>query len=200
MDFFDYFQLVLLALLMLIYAIRTLQLFLRGINIFVFGIDKMRLHGIIEILIYAGFALWAAAVFSLSLKFGYGILPEILTKNNFNSIYMKVAGAVLVFIGFSGVILATIFMKDSWRLGVDNAKSGNLITTGLLKFSRNPIYVSLEIYFLGTWMIYSNLLFLFFLIFAIVVIHYQILQEEKFLLNQYGSEYNDYIHKVRRYF
>ena len=54
-------------------------------------------------------------------------------------------------------------------------------------------------YFLGTWLIYPNLFFGIAAILTIGGIHWQILQEERFLVRQYGEEYRNYMKKVRRY-
>lgn len=55
-------------------------------------------------------------------------------------------------------------------------------------------------YFLGTWLIQRDFFFLLFAVAAIVGIHYQIRQEEEFLLNHYGTDYRRYMQAVPRYF
>ena len=101
--------------------------------------------------------------------------------------------------GLSIFCLALISFGNSWRVGVDKQNSGKLVTNGIFSISRNPVFVFMDIYFLGVWLIYSNIFFLIALILVITGIHFQILQEEKFLLKQYGKEYKDYQRKVRRY-
>lgn len=60
-------------------------------------------------------------------------------------------------------------------------------------------YLFEVVYFIGTWLIYSNLFFLLAAVLVLIGIHYQILQEEKYLFSKYGNEYENYMQKVRRY-
>lgn len=76
---------------------------------------------------------------------------------------------------------------------------GGLITTGIFSLSRNPIFLSMDLYFLGTFLIYSNLFFLLCGIGIVFGFHFQIRQEEAFLTEKYGNSYHGYMAQVRRY-
>lgn len=70
---------------------------------------------------------------------------------------------------------------------------------GLYQVSRNPMYIGYFIYFLGCAIItYSWTLFIVLVIFQISA-HWIILSEERWCLEKFGSEYRDYMNKVRRY-
>ena len=56
-----------------------------------------------------------------------------------------------------------------------------------------------DAFFIGQLFIAPNLASLIVAVFFGVVIHRQILREEKFLRAHYGQEYADYCGKVRRY-
>ena len=70
---------------------------------------------------------------------------------------------------------------------------------GLYKFSRNPIYVAFFIYLLGCVLITQSLMFFALLIVYQVSVHWIILSEERWCVQQFGSEYVQYMKKVRRY-
>jgi protein-S-isoprenylcysteine O-methyltransferase Ste14 len=74
-----------------------------------------------------------------------------------------------------------------------------LITTGIFSLSRNPIFLSMNLYFLGTFLIYSNLFFLLSFVCMAFGFHYQIRHEEIFLFQEYGNSYSRYMTQVRRY-
>jgi protein-S-isoprenylcysteine O-methyltransferase Ste14 len=182
--------------MLLIYTVRTIQLKRNGTNIFVFGVGKMGLHAFTECGIYLGYAVWTLIIVLKATKYDPNLFPD---SRFFNSGYFKIIGAMLVFLGCAGVSIATLTMKDAWRLGIDKKSKSGLVNSGIYTISRNPIYFFFEMYFLGTWLIYTNFNFLLSLIAAIIILHFQILQEEKFLFEKYGNEYRDYMKMVRRY-
>lgn len=99
----------------------------------------------------------------------------------------------LVFYIF-GLILCTITM-------INFAFSSNegLNRNGLYHFSRNPMYLSYFIYFIGcTLLTRSWILFGIVLIFQIAS-HWIILSEERWCIDKFGEEYKKYMIKVRRY-
>lgn len=70
---------------------------------------------------------------------------------------------------------------------------------GLYRISRNPMYVSYFIYFLGCVLITQSLLLLAILVVFQISTHWIILSEEKWCVNKFGEEYKNYMSKVRRY-
>lgn len=64
-----------------------------------------------------------------------------------------------VLVGFLGIVItviAQIQMGRSWRIGVDQSESTELITTGLYAKSRNPIYFGIFLYWIGISMIFPH--------------------------------------------
>ena len=53
--------------------------------------------------------------------------------------------------------------------------------------------------YVGVLLLYGNLLTLSFSAFAIVMLHLQILQEERYLVNIFGAPYQEYCRRVSRY-
>jgi protein-S-isoprenylcysteine O-methyltransferase Ste14 len=56
------------------------------------------------------------------------------------------------------------------------------------------------LWFVGIFLINGTLIFLVFAVLAIAVLHWQILQEEDYLLKLYGQPYRSYCAKAARYF
>ncbi|MFQ5822008.1 MAG: methyltransferase family protein [Candidatus Heimdallarchaeota archaeon] len=104
---------------------------------------------------------------------------------------------VLSLIIYAWVRLA---MGASWRVGIDYTTKTNLITTGPFQFSQNPTYLSFQLMFLGSFLICQDISFLGLFLSNFLLLHLQILQEEKYLESRHGDEYRAYYTKVRRYF
>lgn len=70
---------------------------------------------------------------------------------------------------------------------------------GLYRISRNPIYVSYFIYFLGCVLLTRSFILLALLIVFQVSAHWIILSEERWCVKKFGEAYLNYMEKVRRY-
>ncbi|MDH5229062.1 MAG: isoprenylcysteine carboxylmethyltransferase family protein [Gammaproteobacteria bacterium] len=75
-----------------------------------------------------------------------------------------------------------------------------LVSTGIYKISRNPMYVGLT-FFLTAWCIYlSSLIAILGVTGFVLYIHiFQILPEERMLSKLFGDEYKKYQSRVRRW-
>jgi protein-S-isoprenylcysteine O-methyltransferase Ste14 len=103
------------------------------------------------------------------------------------------------YIGLIIFLLALISFGKLWRVGIDKEKSNELITKGIFRYSRNPIFVFMDIYFLGIALIYPTIIFIIASMMTIIFIHLQILQEENFLSKKFGEKYFEYKKQTRRY-
>ena len=106
------------------------------------------------------------------------------------------------FIGMLGdgiFLLSVLCMKDSWRAGIPDKDKTELVTTDIYRFSRNPAFLGFDLMYVGVLLLYGNLLTLSFSAFAIVMLHLQILQEERYLVNTFGAPYQEYCRHVSRY-
>ena len=121
---------------------------------------------------------------------------------------LRIAGAIL---GITGIILfgtAVYTMRDSWRAGIPERNwwagipekdKTELITTGIFRISRNPAFLAFYLVYIGILLMFFNPVLFFFTAWAIVMLHLQIKQEEKFLLATFGDEYAKYRKQTRRY-
>ena len=125
----------------------------------------------------------------LSLFFSPAYLPQTFV----------VVGVVLGFIGDILFIISVVTMKDSWRAGIAENDKTEIITNGIYSISRNPAFLAFDCVYAGLLLIAFNWVLLAFSVFAMTMLHLQILQEESFLLKTFGMEYNVYKKEVRRY-
>ncbi len=89
-------------------------------------------------------------------------------------------------------------MKDSWRAGIPDKDKTELVTTGIYRFSRNPAFLGFDLMYIGVLLLYGNLLTLGFSLFAMMMLHLQILQEERSLNTSLESRIRSIAH-VSRY-
>ena len=73
------------------------------------------------------------------------------------------------------------------------------MTNGIYAFSRNPAFLGFDLQYVGVLLMFCNLLTASFTVFAVTMLHLQILQEERYLTATFGRAYLDYRHQVFRY-
>lgn len=101
-------------------------------------------------------------------------------------------GIALMFISFRNLVVYKARQLEKGRLG--------LVTTGIYSRTRNPIYLSMWIIFLGIFLLIPGWdMFVAFLCFC-RYLHIRVLEEEAELAKRYGRDYSDYCSKVNRYF
>lgn len=111
----------------------------------------------------------------------------------------RFTGFLTALLGDAIFLAAVLCMKDSWRAGIPESDQTEMVTTGIYAFSRNPAFVGFDFMYIGVFLMYANVLTGIFTAFAVVMLHLQILQEEKYLLSVFGDRYQTYQKKVFRY-
>ena len=119
-------------------------------------------------------------------------LASIVLEKNWMPANARFTGFLLALLGDVIFLISVVTMRDSWRAGIPSQDKTHLVTVGIYRFSRNPA-------FLGFDLMYFNLVMLLFTIYAAVMLHLQILQEEKYLEQTFGEEYTAYKQQVFRY-
>ena len=112
---------------------------------------------------------------------------------------LQFTGVVITMFGVLAFIVSVTQMKENWRAGVQKEEKTSLVKTGIYSISRNPAFLGFDFMYIGVLLMYFNPLTLFFSLFAIVMLHLQILQEEKYLTATFGKEYEEYRKRVFRY-
>ena len=126
------------------------------------------------------------------------LLP--LNKAYFYTTTSKLVGSVIILIGFvfSFPSLRQFFKTRNKLVTIKPANS--LQTTDIYSVSRNPMYISLLLFYTGLTFIIGNWWNLILLPFLIIIVQeYVIKREERYLERRFGQEYFDYKTKVRRW-
>ena len=108
-------------------------------------------------------------------------------------------GLAIAAIGVAFFIVAMLTMADSWRAGIPDSDKTAFVHMGIYRISRNPAFVGFDLMYIGLLMAFPNIIHLLFAVFPVVMLHLQIRQEEDFLRKTFGTEYEEYCKKVRRY-
>lgn len=112
---------------------------------------------------------------------------------------MQIAGIVIAALGVLTFIIAMLTMADSWRAGIPEKDRTAFVQHGIYRISRNPAFVGFDLMYLGLLVAFPNVIHLVCALFPVVMLHLQILNEEKFCAEVFGKEYEDYSKRVRRY-
>lgn len=132
----------------------------------------------------------------------YAFFPKLydnfLPITQLDTLTVKYIGLGLLVFALIWTIIAQKDMKNSWRIGIDNETKTELITNGLFKISRNPIFFGMILSLFGLFLTTPNAITGLFLILGYVLIQIQIRLEEEFLAKEHGQKYIDYKQKVRR--
>lgn len=125
----------------------------------------------------------------VSILFGWSCLP---TNARFTGFCTGMLGDLIF-------LLSVLCMKDSWRAGIPDKDHTELVTSGIYRFSRNPAFLGFDFMYVGVMLMYCNLLTVPLTVFAIVMLHLQILQEERYLDETFGEAYREYKRHTFRY-
>jgi len=124
---------------------------------------------------------------------------SIFLVKQFPATEIRVLGIIIGIIGVVFFASATITMKTSWRVGIPEEKTA-LVTQGIYSISRNPAFVGFDLLYLSTCLMFFNIPLLLVSVWAAVMLHLQILQEEKYMHHMFGDEYDTYKKHTSRYF
>jgi protein-S-isoprenylcysteine O-methyltransferase Ste14 len=107
-------------------------------------------------------------------------------------------GAVLLFGGLFLLVAAQLNLGASWRIGIEERARPGLVTGGLYRFTRNPIFLALLVILAGYLLLLPTLLSALMLAGGTIAIRQQIAAEESYLVRAYGQAYRDYARRVGR--
>jgi protein-S-isoprenylcysteine O-methyltransferase Ste14 len=140
------------------------------------------------VLIVFGAAMWAVS------RFDAAVAIELMLR------IVVALGWAVTGVAFA-VTGAEAFRRASTTINpVRPDQATSLVTTGIFRFTRNPMYVGLTALLLG-WAVFlaSPWAFLGPALFALYITQFQIIPEERILAAKFGAEYKVYRSKVRRW-
>lgn len=185
---FGILALIVLVIFYAVYFIKMLAQKRQGIRTHQIGRRKEKaLHRVETLMSIATFGI--VPVQLLSIGMNWTMLPNTV----------RWIGFLLGILGDGIFLAAVLCMKDSWRAGIPEQDQTKLVTNGIYQISRNPAFVGFDFMYLGIFLMYCNWLNGFFTVFAVVMLHLQILQEERYMTMTFGKSYQSYQSKVSRY-
>ena len=185
-----YLWLALLVLVIFygIYFAKMLAQRRQGIQTRQIGRVKEKSVHIVELLMSIA-TLAAPVIQILSIIFGWNHMPA---NARFTGFCIGMLGDIIF-------LASVLCMKDSWRAGIPDKDRTKLVTTGIYRYSRNPAFLGFDFMYVGLLLMYFNLSMLVVSAFAIIMLHLQILQEERYLTENYGESSREYRKHVFRY-
>lgn len=112
---------------------------------------------------------------------------------------VRMLGVALAVLGDLVFAAAVWTMRDSWRAGIPQNDKTELVSTGIYRWSRNPAFLGFDLVYIGILLMFFNWILCVFTVLPMVMLHLQILQEEKYLPSVFGEAYLAYRRKVGRY-
>jgi len=129
------------------------------------------------------------------------LLHDFAPLVRFGSTPLRYAGAAVMILGVGITIgSARLFSKLGTPLRPFE-ESTTVVTTGMFRYTRNPMYLGMVIAMLGIAGILSAVSVFVPIVVFVAIIHYRfILHEERFMEGLFGDEYLAYKNQVRRWF
>lgn len=180
--------LIVLAIFYGIYFTKMLLQKRKGIRTHQIGRRKeLELHRVETLMSIATFGIVVVQLGSIAL--GWNRMPA---NGRFTGFCIGILGDAIF-------LISVVCMKDSWRAGIPDQDKTKLVTDGIYQFSRNPAFLGFDLMYIGMFLLYCNVLTGIYTLFAMTMLHLQILQEEKFMAQTFGEDYLVYKKKVFRY-
>jgi protein-S-isoprenylcysteine O-methyltransferase Ste14 len=120
------------------------------------------------------------------------------TNHAFGPGVQLLAWLVLV-ASLGAMVVAQQQMGASWRVGIDEQHSTPLVTSGLFRFSRNPIFLTMRLNLLGLVVLRPGAAALGIAAVGEVLMQIQVRLEEQHLRQAHGDDYAAYCRRVRRW-
>jgi len=112
---------------------------------------------------------------------------------------------IAIFLAVLGIAIdifsVRLFFKNNTTVNPhDPSKSEWLVTTGIYRFTRNPMYVGMAILLVAVGVWFGSWAFVPAAgLFILYLTRYQIIPEEQMLRKKFGEAYDRYCEKVRRW-
>jgi protein-S-isoprenylcysteine O-methyltransferase Ste14 len=114
---------------------------------------------------------------------------------------VRLAGAAAAAAGLAVTVVAQFNMGTSWRVGVDPSEVTELVTGGLFRYVRNPIFLGMLLFWAGVAFVAPNMLCLVAPLAGLAGMEVQVrLVEEPYLREVHGYRYLRYASRAGRFF
>jgi len=171
-----------------------------GVSVFVGDRQRTGWQMLADAVMVACLLTFAYEIIAYAGQFRLHLGPSVLAWSVVAGPASQALGALIV---TGAVILYGTALRDlglSWRLGFDRSAPGPLVMGGVYRWTRHPIYVALDLWFVGAFLLIGRLSFLVLALVWVPRLHAIMVREERFLVGLYGDAYRDYARRVGRYF
>ncbi len=141
----------------------------------------------------------ASALVVVVFAFGDSLYTYLTPIRWLESPWLAALGLVLLYGSLVWILIAQAQMGDAWRIGIDDENPTGLVTGGVFRFSRNPIFLGMRLNLLGLFLALPNAATLVIWLLGDVMLQVQVLLEEAYLQDVHGASYQAYTRRVRRW-
>lgn len=113
--------------------------------------------------------------------------------------WLQSLGWILLLAALGIVVIAQVHMGAAWRIGIDQEQTNDLVTHGLFRYSRNPIFLAIRVCFFGMFLVLPSAITLMLWVLGDVMIQIQVRLEEAHLTETFGDAYVQYAQTARRW-
>lgn len=119
----------------------------------------------------------------------------------FNNLFFEIIGFIFVLLGFAECVIARKILDTNWTESYEyQIKKGHeLITDGIYKYVRHPIYGGILIMFSGSLIVAGSYTFLGAFIVILIGIEIFAKREEKLLTQYFGKKYTEYMKTTKKF-
>lgn len=196
---FELFQLAVLACLAVLGVGRGVALARRGVRVIAIDRERPLLDALKDLVFVLAFLLWGYEIVATAWPLGVHAVPAALRGRVVDAPALQALGALVALAGLGVYAAALHAFGASWRLGIDRDAPGPLVTTGIFGWSRNPIYLALDLLAIAAFLLLGRPIFALLAAGFAVYFHDLIRREERFLAERYGDAYREYCARVGRY-
>jgi protein-S-isoprenylcysteine O-methyltransferase Ste14 len=111
----------------------------------------------------------------------------------------QIAGAVVCGLALALMLGAQVRLGASWRIGIEEGARPGLVTGGMYRWCRNPIYAWWMLWMIGYVLLLPTWLSILGVLAWMSTMRVAVLDEERYLLATYGDEYRTYASRVGRF-
>ncbi|MHB8778746.1 MAG: methyltransferase family protein [Anaerolineales bacterium] len=157
--------------------------------------ETQRFFGLATVLVM-GYYVLALVYLATGFSF-WGLISEIVVLN---TPFVQTIGFSIGILSLLLMTLARLNLRSSWRVGLDYATTDALVMDGFYRYIRNPYFAFLLAFQFSLMLVSPSAITLCALIQSALLLGLQSRQEEQFLQEKYGAEFEAYRAATGRFF
>jgi protein-S-isoprenylcysteine O-methyltransferase Ste14 len=195
----DWLPLVIIVSMMTAAKLRAWTMQRRGKRVIIVDWQRPWTEMLYDVLIISVSVLWICLLVAEAWPLPVGWLPDWLTRRIVTARPIRLLGALMLLAAPVLFAAALRSFGDCWRIGIDRQQPPPLVTGGVFRYMRNPIYTAFDMIIIGAFLVHGRVVYMLLGLLLVLLVHGIVLREERFLLKQYGTTFQDYCRRVRRY-